>query len=76
MDNILSDALYLCPNNPGPIMHVIKQILTHVVNFNSSAYYHKIEDQLIALFKNAHYDGEMETMKALAETLLPFKVYH
>ncbi|CAB4026513.1 exocyst complex component 5, partial, partial [Paramuricea clavata] len=60
-------------------LHQISQELSNdkfeEVKSNIEAYYHKIEDQLIALFKNAHYAGEMETMKALAETLLPFKKY-
>ena len=54
--------------------HILNMLLYKL--FYPTAYYEKIEDQLIALFKNAHYAGGVEEMKALAETLIPFKVSH
>lgn len=45
------------------------------VKRNIDDHYCKIEDQLIALFKNALHEGNESQMKALAETLLPFKKY-
>ncbi|XP_031564159.1 exocyst complex component 5-like [Actinia tenebrosa] len=38
-------------------------------------HYNKVEANLIRQFKHAHHEGNVEKMRAYAETLLPFKGY-